>query len=77
MSSGEGPGRVDCAQMGDFYACDEAAFVGVAGRWFPRLVAFFLRLGWQRADAEVLAQEVLLRVFRTKPREDRPEARDV
>src|SRR5437868_3333578 len=48
-----------------YYSCEDAAFAELYGRYFPRLVAF-LRRSVSADQAEDLAEEVFLRVVRTK-----------
>jgi len=54
-----------------YYACDDAAFEELVGRYRKRLFAFFRGLGFSYADADELTQDTLTRVCLTK---DKPDA---
>lgn len=45
---------------------DEAAFETLVGRVLPRLMGYLRRLGADRTEAEDLAQEVLVKVYRAR-----------
>jgi RNA polymerase sigma-70 factor (ECF subfamily) len=47
---------------------DTGAFRALVERWSPRVIAFLTRALGRRADAEDLAQETFLRVYRAAPR---------
>jgi RNA polymerase sigma-70 factor (ECF subfamily) len=47
---------------------DAAAFRILVERWSPRVLAFLVRTLGQRTDAEDLAQETFVRVYRAAPR---------
>lgn len=59
-------GLTDAELMAAFYRCEKEAFDELTGRWFGRLVLFFMSLGWRYHEAEDLAQETLVKIFRTK-----------
>jgi RNA polymerase sigma-70 factor, ECF subfamily len=65
----EAPDReADDDQLMAATACgDAAAFRVLVERWSPRVLAFLTRTLAQRADAEDLAQETFVRVYRAAP----------
>jgi RNA polymerase sigma factor (sigma-70 family) len=73
MDLEEGRGRPqpesDSGLMAEFYGCSEAAFERLADRWWPRLFAFFRKLGFGNEDAEDLVMDSLVRLFTTKERQ--------
>jgi RNA polymerase sigma factor (sigma-70 family) len=63
------PGQTENELMRAFYGCEETAFEEIDARWRPALIRYFRRQGWSEDRAEDLAQEALIRVHQTKPRE--------
>ena len=57
----------DDALMAATAGGDAAAFRVLVERWSPRVLAFLVRTLAQRADAEDLAQETFVRVYRSAP----------
>jgi len=49
-----------------YYACSHAALDQLYRKYYRQLVAFFRRCGLQQADADDLADEVFLRIARSK-----------
>jgi RNA polymerase sigma-70 factor (ECF subfamily) len=56
----------DAERMLEVRAGDGAAFTALVERWFGPLVGFFRRMGADASSAEDCAQEVFLKLFRTR-----------
>lgn len=52
--------------MAAFYACIQDAFEELMKRWGPALERYFRRLGWQKEDAEEMADDTFMKVYATK-----------
>jgi RNA polymerase sigma-70 factor (ECF subfamily) len=59
---------IDSACMRALAAGDRSAFASLVQRWQTRLINFFYRSTRNRADAEDLAQETFLELYRAAPR---------
>lgn len=59
----------DSRLMARFYACSETAFDTLSERWWPRLFAFFRKLGFSNEDAEDLVMDSLVKLYATKERQ--------
>lgn len=59
---------MDSACLRALAAGDRSAFASVVERWQTRLINFFYRSTRNRADAEDLAQETFLELYRAAPR---------
>ncbi|MEZ5885348.1 MAG: sigma-70 family RNA polymerase sigma factor [Paracoccaceae bacterium] len=63
----EAPGKPDEALLGAYAAGDPAAARTMAERFGPAAFRFALRLTGSRADAEDVAQEAMIRLYRAAP----------
>lgn len=59
---------IDSACLRALAAGDHSAFASLVQRWQTRLINFFYRSTHNRADAEDLAQETFLELYRAAPR---------
>ena len=59
---------IDSACLRALTAGDHSAFASLVQRWQTRLINFFYRSTHNRADAEDLAQETFLELYRAAPR---------
>lgn len=59
---------IDSACLRALAAGDRSAFASLVERWQTRLINFFYRSTRNRADAEDLAQETFLELYRAAPR---------
>ena len=59
---------IDSACLRALAAGDHSAFASLVQRWQTRLINFFYRSTRNRADAEDLAQETFLELYRAAPR---------
>ena len=62
------PDDIDSACLRAIAAGDRDAFASLVGRWQVRLINFFYRSTGNRADAEDLAQETFIELYRAAPR---------
>ena len=62
------PEDIDCLCMRSIAAGDREAFASLVERWQTRLINFFYKSTHNQADAEDLAQETFLELYRSAPR---------